>query len=236
MRTLWTHPLVDASLRVTVRTEISYNLLEKCRHSMSWDYLRLDFIPYLLLSLFYCFGKKKNLDKESSTPCLPKVAKGQAQRLPGVNSPPAVSGHKGYADLTSYPTSSDFSLAFNQATLLEHSNKRLYMGLKGATYQHFHRHLEATLVQNELKHGGTLSRRQRVNRDREESHVELMHDYFSNPPLYLPRFFRARFYMRRELFDMIMERVVNFDNYFTQRCDAPGKLGFSPYVKITAAF
>lgn len=29
----------------------------------------------------------------------------------------------------------------------------------GVMYQHFHRRLEATSVQNELKHGGTLSRR-----------------------------------------------------------------------------
>ncbi|KAM1031160.1 hypothetical protein ACFX2C_034984 [Malus domestica] len=89
-----------------------------------------------------------------------------------------------------------------------------------AMYQHFQRRLEVEQLQNEPKHGGTSSCQQRVNRDMEDSHVRCMHNYFSNPPLSPPSFSQARFLMRCELFDIIMEGVVNFDNYFPQRLSA----------------
>ncbi|KAI5318513.1 hypothetical protein L3X38_038221 [Prunus dulcis] len=47
--------------------------------------------------------------------------------------------------------------------------------------------------------------------------------------------FRNRFLMRRELFNRIMEQIVPFDDYFKQKLDATGKLGFLPQVKMTAA-
>ncbi|KAI5351886.1 hypothetical protein L3X38_004777 [Prunus dulcis] len=40
--------------------------------------------------------------------------------------------------------------------------------------------------------------------------------------------------MRRELFNLIMEQIVPFDNYFKQKPDATGKLGFLSQVKMTA--
>ncbi|XP_020421395.1 uncharacterized protein LOC109949704 [Prunus persica] len=47
--------------------------------------------------------------------------------------------------------------------------------------------------------------------------------------------FRNRFRMRRELFNLIMKQIVLFDDYFKQKPNATGKLGFSPQVKMTAA-
>ncbi|KAL6269417.1 hypothetical protein ACE6H2_026328 [Prunus campanulata] len=41
--------------------------------------------------------------------------------------------------------------------------------------------------------------------------------------------------MRRELLNRIMEQIVPFDDYFKQKPDATGKLGFSPQVKMTIA-
>jgi len=42
--------------------------------------------------------------------------------------------------------------------------------------------------------------------------------------------------MRRGLFLRILEEIVGFDEYFVQKRNAAGQLGFSPHQKITAAF
>lgn len=65
-------------------------------------------------------------------------------------------------------------------------------------------------------------------------HELLIGHYFNNPPMYPPVHFRRRFCMKMSLFDMILEGVVQFDNYFVQKPDAMAKLGFSPQVKPTA--
>lgn len=41
--------------------------------------------------------------------------------------------------------------------------------------------------------------------------------------------------MSRRLFARVVEKVTQFDSYFTQRSDARGVLGFSPRQKVTAA-
>ncbi|XP_008227115.1 PREDICTED: uncharacterized protein LOC103326646 [Prunus mume] len=84
-------------------------------------------------------------------------------------------------------------------------------------------------------HGGTSSQRRTIPRDRVSAHENLFQNYFSNHPLYPPSNFRNRFRMRRELFNRIMEQIVPFDDYFKQKPDTTGKLGFSPQVKMTAA-
>ncbi|XP_008231608.1 PREDICTED: uncharacterized protein LOC103330778 [Prunus mume] len=84
-------------------------------------------------------------------------------------------------------------------------------------------------------HGGTSSQRRTIPRDRVSAHENLFENYFSNHPLYPLSDFRNRFRMRRELFNRIMEQIVPFDDYFKQKPDTTGKLGFSPQVKITAA-
>ena len=42
--------------------------------------------------------------------------------------------------------------------------------------------------------------------------------------------------MRRGLFLCILEEVVGFNEYFIQKRNAAGQLGFSPHQKIMAAF
>ena len=60
-------------------------------------------------------------------------------------------------------------------------------------------------------------------------------DYFAEPPIWGPRFFRRRYRMRRSLFNTILERVCARDAYFVQRMDACGLIGLSSRQKITAA-
>ncbi|KAI5349872.1 hypothetical protein L3X38_002763 [Prunus dulcis] len=83
-------------------------------------------------------------------------------------------------------------------------------------------------------HGRTSSRRCTIPRDQVCAHENLFQNYFSNHPLYTLSDFRNRFRMGRELFIRIMEQIVHFDDYFKQKPDATGKLGFSLQVKMTA--
>ena len=41
--------------------------------------------------------------------------------------------------------------------------------------------------------------------------------------------------MRIQLFEKILQDVVEFDEYFLQKRDAAGRLGFSPHQKLTGA-
>ncbi|KAI5324443.1 hypothetical protein L3X38_033516 [Prunus dulcis] len=84
-------------------------------------------------------------------------------------------------------------------------------------------------------HRGTSSRRRTIPRDRVSTSENLFQNYFSNHLLYPPSDFRNRFRMWCELFNRIMEQIVPFDDYFKQKPDATGKLGFSPQVKMTVA-
>jgi hypothetical protein len=62
-----------------------------------------------------------------------------------------------------------------------------------------------------------------------------MEDYFGPNPVYNEDLFRRRFRMRKSLFLRIMESVVNKNPYFVQKPNCTGKLGLSPYQKVTAA-
>ncbi|XP_008231717.1 PREDICTED: uncharacterized protein LOC103330883 [Prunus mume] len=83
-------------------------------------------------------------------------------------------------------------------------------------------------------YGGTSSQQRTIPRDRVSAHENLFQNYFSNHPLYPPSDFRNRFCIRCELFNRIMEQIIPFDDYFKQKPDVTGKLGFSPQVKMTA--
>ena len=84
--------------------------------------------------------------------------------------------------------------------------------------------------------GGSLpGRRPNLPRDRVAAHQRLYEDYFSQSPLYNAQMFRRRFRMRRELFQFVMDGVVDADNYFVQRLDAVKVLGLSTIQKCTAA-
>jgi hypothetical protein len=59
-------------------------------------------------------------------------------------------------------------------------------------------------------------------------------DYFVDPPIWGPSFFRRRYRMRRSLFNSILEKVCAHDSYFVQGRDACGLIGLSFRQKITA--
>lgn len=78
-------------------------------------------------------------------------------------------------------------------------------------------------------------RRKFVDRDREAAADRLYRDYFSERPMYHPDMFRTRYRMRRSLFLKIVERLGEWDPYFTLREDALGRSGLTPLQKCTAA-
>ena len=58
-----------------------------------------------------------------------------------------------------------------------------------------------------------------------DNHMDL--DYFADPPIWGPSFFRRRYRMRRSLFNTILEKVCVRDSYFVQGQDACGLIGLS---------
>ena len=69
----------------------------------------------------------------------------------------------------------------------------------------------------ESSHRGSVTGRSYVQRDREECHDRMMKDYFIERPRFPAHDFRRRFRMRRELFESILNAVVNHDQYFARR-------------------
>ncbi|XP_059639453.1 uncharacterized protein LOC132281803 [Cornus florida] len=74
-----------------------------------------------------------------------------------------------------------------------------------------------------------------IKRDREEVAQRLFQDYFAENPIFSPKMFRRRFQMRRELFIRILNGVTTYDEWFIQKPDALGCMGFTPMQKMTAA-
>ncbi|XP_070677902.1 uncharacterized protein [Malus domestica] len=72
----------------------------------------------------------------------------------------------------------------------------------------------------ESSHRGSVTGRSYEQRDREEFHDRMMKDYFIERPRFPAHDFRRRFRMRRELFESILNAVVNHDHYFAKRLDA----------------
>ena len=84
----------------------------------------------------------------------------------------------------------------------------------------------------------TSSRRQKrprrfIDRDREAAAERLYRDYFSERPMYHPDIFRTRYRMRRSLFLKIVERLGEWDEYFTLRYDALGRSGLTPLLCVS---
>jgi len=73
------------------------------------------------------------------------------------------------------------------------------------------------------------------DRGREAYHELLMHDYFDVHPVYDNKDFHHHFHMSRNLFDCILNRLVEHDDYFIRKHDALGNHGFSPHQKLTCA-
>jgi hypothetical protein len=82
---------------------------------------------------------------------------------------------------------------------------------------------------------GSAKGRTCIQRNRLLGHATLMQVYFAEVPTYPPNLFRRRYRMRRSLFVKIVDDVEANSNYFKQRRNAAGELGFSAYQKISAA-
>ncbi|XP_013614053.1 PREDICTED: uncharacterized protein LOC106320230 [Brassica oleracea var. oleracea] len=78
-------------------------------------------------------------------------------------------------------------------------------------------------------------RRVYIERDREQGHRQLWHDYFSENPTYPPEMFRRRFRMNKPLFLRIVDRLSNEVPYFQQRRNGHGRYGLSALQKSTSA-
>ncbi|XP_074363637.1 uncharacterized protein LOC141704254 [Apium graveolens] len=100
-----------------------------------------------------------------------------------------------------------------------------------ATYLH-RRHERENYIPH---HGGCIINHSMINRNREEGHTRLYHDYFSHTHTYIETQFRRGFRMRKSLFLRIEQAVVAHDNYFIQRSDDVGVRGLSSLQKVTAA-
>jgi hypothetical protein len=82
---------------------------------------------------------------------------------------------------------------------------------------------------------GSVMGRVSIERNRALGHATLMDDYFAEVPTYPTHLFRRRFRMQRSLFVQIIEACQANSNYFKQRRNAAGQMGFSAYQKISAA-
>ena len=81
----------------------------------------------------------------------------------------------------------------------------------------------------------TIKKRVFIERNREEGHVRLWNDYFSDTPTYSENLFRRRFRMNKPLFMRIVDRLSNEVRFFRQKQDVTGRLGLSALQKCTAA-
>jgi hypothetical protein len=100
--------------------------------------------------------------------------------------------------------------------------------------------IQATLtlilnLKQEKKCGGSTPGRREIQRNPIEGHNQLFKYYFDKDCMYPPEIFRCRFRMRRSLCLQIIGDFEKADQYFVQKRDAAGRLGFSTLQKATAA-
>uniref|UniRef100_A0A0D3E2P9 NAD(P)-binding domain-containing protein n=1 Tax=Brassica oleracea var. oleracea TaxID=109376 RepID=A0A0D3E2P9_BRAOL len=74
-----------------------------------------------------------------------------------------------------------------------------------------------------------------IERNREEGHIRLWNDYFSEEPTFPRHLFRRHFRMNKDLFMRIVYRLSEDFRFFQHRRDATGRDGLSPLQKCTAA-
>ncbi|XP_023753121.1 uncharacterized protein LOC111901483 [Lactuca sativa] len=79
-----------------------------------------------------------------------------------------------------------------------------------------------------------LARHATLNRDHEEGHIHLVHDYFADDCVYQPRDFKRRFRLRKNVFVRIANALENRYEFFQTR-DARRKRGFTGLQKCVAA-
>ncbi|XP_071714473.1 uncharacterized protein [Rutidosis leptorrhynchoides] len=103
--------------------------------------------------------------------------------------------------------------------------------------------LDAEEAEEAANEDRVRKRRVYLRRDREEAGKNLHKHYFSEHPTYLDRWFRRHFRMSRDLFLCIQNDILSYDveplpshfEYFKQKRDALGRLGFNTEQKITYA-
>ncbi|KAJ0789049.1 putative harbinger transposase-derived protein [Helianthus annuus] len=74
-----------------------------------------------------------------------------------------------------------------------------------------------------------------IERDRRATHDRLMKDYFDEAPTFSNQMFRRRFRMSKRLFLRIVDDLEANCDYFKQKADARGALGFTGIQKCTSA-
>ena len=87
------------------------------------------------------------------------------------------------------------------------------------------------------RHGGGSRPGKKANKERRRAEYDMLlkADYFNNDAIFDSNDFRRRFRMRRRVFDRILNALVAHDDYFRQKADCTGNMGFSPHQKVTCA-
>ncbi|XP_048420795.1 uncharacterized protein LOC125468667 [Pyrus x bretschneideri] len=88
----------------------------------------------------------------------------------------------------------------------------------------------------ESSYHGSVMGHSFVQRDREQCHDRMMKDYFIECLRFPAHDFFRQFRMRRELFESILNAVVNHDHYFARKIDAIGQQSLPAHQKLTSAF
>uniref|UniRef100_A0A0D3DNS6 DDE Tnp4 domain-containing protein n=1 Tax=Brassica oleracea var. oleracea TaxID=109376 RepID=A0A0D3DNS6_BRAOL len=103
--------------------------------------------------------------------------------------------------------------------------------------QIFNQRFENLLIHKEAQQEASRSKKKRayIERQREQGHMQLWNDYFSEEATYPSHMFRRRFRMNKPLFMRIVDRLSAEIPYFQQRRDATGRFGHSPLQNATAA-
>uniref|UniRef100_A0A0D3CWD1 DDE Tnp4 domain-containing protein n=1 Tax=Brassica oleracea var. oleracea TaxID=109376 RepID=A0A0D3CWD1_BRAOL len=102
--------------------------------------------------------------------------------------------------------------------------------------QHFEEAFEnLTFLSNQEERRKKRKKRAYIERHREEGHIRLWNDYFSETPTYPENIFRRRFRMNKRLFMHIVYRISNEVHYFREKTDALGRNSLTPLHKCTAS-
>uniref|UniRef100_A0A0D3AV34 DDE Tnp4 domain-containing protein n=1 Tax=Brassica oleracea var. oleracea TaxID=109376 RepID=A0A0D3AV34_BRAOL len=96
---------------------------------------------------------------------------------------------------------------------------------------------EKLFIHNDDRHEASRSKKKRayIEGQREQRHLQLWNDYFSEDETYPSHMFRCRFRMNKSLFMRIVDRLSAEISCIQQRRDATGRFGHFPLQKATAA-
>uniref|UniRef100_A0A0D3BPK1 Uncharacterized protein n=1 Tax=Brassica oleracea var. oleracea TaxID=109376 RepID=A0A0D3BPK1_BRAOL len=102
--------------------------------------------------------------------------------------------------------------------------------------QHFDQAFENLIIhRDQEERRKKRKKRAYIERNREEGHIRLWNDYFSDTPTYPENLFRRRFRMNKPLFTRIVDRLSNEVLYFKEKQDGLGRSSLYPLQKCTAA-